>query len=77
MESNYIKRFLEVMRILPGKLDSDSQIVKLLYFLKIDALIPFHQNLLENLKVNAQNTKEGRSPNIADVFIKFKVSPTY
>ena len=74
MESNYIKRFLEVMRNLPAKFDSGSQIVKLLYFLKIDTLIPFHLKLLKNLEVNAQNTNEGRSPNVADVFIDFKVS---
>jgi hypothetical protein len=43
VESNYLKRFLKVMEKLPGRLDKDSQIGKLLFNLNIDSLIPFHE----------------------------------
>ena len=74
VESNYILRFLRMMKTIPGKLDSDSRIASLLYRLRIEALIPFHQKLLDRLEESRKLMKEGQSTNITDVFIEFKVS---
>lgn len=62
------------MEELPDRFEANSQLTTLLNNLRIDILIPFHQRFLRALQTNAENTKAGLGPNIADVFVEFKVS---
>ena len=62
-----------MMTTIPDKLDSESRIASLLWRLRIDTLIPFHQKLLDRLRANQKMMKEGQGANVADVFIELKV----
>ena len=74
VEANYIKRFLRIMEKLPGSFKSDSQIKKLLCNLRIDLIVPLHEKILKEFEEKAENTKSGKGPNIADVFIQIRVN---
>ena len=62
------------MEKLPGSFKSDSQIKKLLCNLRIDLIVPLHEKILKEFEEKAENTKSGKGPNIADVFIQIRVN---